>query len=138
MCNFVKPKNLKNKNIIHLCINSLIGLLFIFPVFSAQNIDLNERDSELSCNSQSITCISNINDNSEKFLPVNKSPEYFHLISFSKKFKYTSKYKFSLNHSPPDFKEFIGTETSSNNFYLESTYVNLSYLKDLKITKMLC
>lgn len=133
---------MKNKTYISFLINILVGILFSFPVFSAQG-------SIENC----------INSNNKEYYSVNQSDTfsesdyYFysanHLSNYnlsdalpSKLFKTKltagKKEKHLSDFSPLFLKDHDRHYYLSNIVFNYSLYVNLSYLKELKTTKMLC
>lgn len=131
---------MKNKTIISFCINVLVGMLFTFPVFSADNL-LNTVSSKKEFTiSGNKLCINNISDSrnkSKKEFPENKtdlknsSPKNNHAISSS----------IYLFHSSPIVQYFyhiFSDLTLPFKKNLHPDFTDISYLTELKITKMLC
>ncbi len=133
---------LKNKTFISFIINILIGILFSFPVFSAQGTAQN--------------CI---NSNEEYYFSVNQSETFSVSDCILYPEKQPCKYNLSdafpsklfktnlsagnkndhlSDHSLQLFKDFNRRYFLSDFIFKNPCYVNLSYLKDLKTTKMLC
>lgn len=130
---------MKNKKLISFCIHLLIGIIFSFPVITAESNAMFDCSSDLMIIEQgdNVSCDLFLGD---VLLQYHSKAEY--CIS-EKKF-------FSNNHtdgnsgsSTPDY-----LTAQFCNFYhcnsiqlvrnLNHTFVDLSYLKDLKTTKMLC
>ena len=133
---------MKNKTFISFLVNLLIGIIFSFPVFSSQN----SLEDFINSNQDYVVCES-----------VSET------ISFTDFYFYTAIH--FNNHHLTDalpaklFKSNLTTGNKVNHFsdstpsliknqhrvssltdiqYANSCFVNLSYLKELKTTKMLC
>ena len=132
---------MKNNSLISFRINVLVGLLFCFPVFSAEAsivISISKKESFLSCNE-----ISN-NDNAgsrNKFkidLPIWKKlireQTASENISFNKNLSYHSRDDSSLYC----YYELFSDLTFHFKKILKPVFVNISFLKELKTIKMLC
>ena len=139
--NFAKL-NLKNKTFISFCINLLIGILFSFPVFSAQSnvnlINLSKCECSIIDNE---SCLNSISDNISN--PAIAFPEQtIKKVSGSELSKKNyipgNKHNSQLNFSPPGTKEQLIPDLTQNCSNLHTTFVNLTYLKELRTTKMLC
>ncbi len=133
---------LKNKTFISFCINLLIGLLFSFPVFSAQSnvsyINITKSECSIIENEYGFKGSSENISNSDISFPkdrVLKSSE----TKLSKK-NYTpgNKDNSKTSSSPPGFREQFNIEQTNSCLYSNPDFVNLTFLKDLRTTKMLC
>lgn len=129
---------MKNKALISFCINILVGLLFSFPVFSAQNISNIKLANEISISCNEL-CINHVAGSNHK---LKKEYPKFLNLSETESVKKISHYKNSYPaHSSPQVEYYFNQYydlTSSFNAYINSTYVDLSYLTELEVTKMLC
>lgn len=131
---------LKNRILISFFINLLVGILFSFPVFSAQsNASVSYQiQSEFFVEEEIILSndfqiVGNTAIDYSKDLPVNISRNKIikrNLISGNK--------ENTKNSSPPNPVYFNILISSSTYINLNSTFVNLSFLKELRTTKMLC
>ena len=138
---FVKS-NLKNKTFISFCINLLIGLLFSFPVFSAQSNVVSVNISKSECSVIENECgfkgsSENIS-NSDISFPKDKEIKTSQAKLTKKNYIPGNKDNSKSNSSPPGFREQFNIELLNNCLYSNPDHVNLTYLKDLRTTKMLC
>lgn len=140
--NFAKSK-LKNQTLISFCINLLIGILFSFPVFSEQtgvhSVIYTEQDYQIlydeltSCSTDSdIYEITSKLCNEDTQIKISNP-----LVNKKNNFSGSNTDKSDLYTTGPCYCNFYSnTKTICNNLY--PTFVNISYLKDLRNTKMLC
>lgn len=133
---------MKNKTFISFCINLLVGILFSFPVFSAQGniayFNITKNECNVIESDFGFKNISESTGNSGKTFPDDGS------------FKITKYNLSNKNHTPgnkdnsqkifsmPGFREQFIIELAQINSYQNPFFVNLTYLKDLRTTKMLC
>ncbi|MCB0728453.1 MAG: hypothetical protein KDD00_13390 [Ignavibacteriae bacterium] len=133
---------MKNKTFISFLINILIGILFSFPVFSAQGsienyINSNEEYYVTVNQSESFSV------SESTFLP-SRQFNFYHLSdSHSSKYLKTNLTAGNKDNHLSDFSlqlyKDLNRKYFLSDFILKNPcYVNLSYLKDLKTTKMLC
>ena len=132
---------MKNKTFISFCINVLVGILFSYPVFSSQDYSCDFTiNSEESCefvNETGCINISYVNGSSTKYYPKSE-------FDISSQYKFPgncssgNKDKTKVEYSPPCFNENLTYKFFKSQFCLNPVFVNLAYLKDLRITKMLC
>ncbi len=131
---------MKNKFVLSFCINLLIGILFSFPLLS----------DSISANSQYITgecfmsgkdiCNVNITDGKDKLceeFPANdfsKSKKSFRKQLPVRKFLFQTGYG-SVYSFSPNFLIHFPSPPHNN---LQNVHADISHLKELKITKMLC
>ncbi|MBK8549742.1 MAG: hypothetical protein IPL53_01270 [Ignavibacteria bacterium] len=131
---------MKNKTVISFCINILVGVLFSFPVFSTQsnnNIlypDKSEFNIQDVKDSQQIT---NVPGSSSKYYPESTKNSIYQYKFFGNS-NSGNKEKTEFKQSNTRFKEFFKLNIFLSLIYLNPIFVNLSYLKDLRTTKMLC
>jgi len=131
---------MKNKAIISFCINILVGILFTFPLFSAHNISISvssKKELTISGNEFCINSISDSRDRSKKEFPESKTT----LMNSSVKKNYAIKKSIIPFHSPPITKYFYHIYSDLTFSYrknLHPNFTDISYLTELKITKMLC
>ena len=138
---FVKPK-LKNKTFISFCINLLVGILFSFPVFSAQGnfayFNITKNECSVIESDFGFKNISESTGNSGKTFPVERSFKITKNDHINKNYTPGNKDNSQKGYSPPGFREQFIIELTQNNSYQNPVFVNLTYLKDLRTTKMLC
>ena len=138
---FVKP-NLKNKTFISFCINLLVGILFSFPVFSAQGNIVYFNITKNECNViESDFGFKNISEstgNSGITFPVERSLKISKNDHSNKNYTPCNNDNSQKGYSPPGFREQFIIELTQNISYPNPVFVNLTYLKDLRTTKMLC
>lgn len=133
---------MKNKSFISFFVNLLIGILFSIPCFSVQSIFENQSyillEYQFQIKEFELNSISNSKEQDVKFYLKYKLYKFLH-VNFDKKV-----YDGSNNEETRIFlssKGFKGKLNSDNYFQLNKeklTYVNLSYLKELRTIKMLC
>ncbi|MEO6695856.1 MAG: hypothetical protein ABIY50_13210 [Ignavibacteria bacterium] len=129
---------MKNKAITSFCINLLVGLLFCFPVFSAQHNSTINFASEvsISCNELWINHVADSNHKLKK-----EFPKSYNLVkSKSAPKKAFDKKSFTAQHSP-HVKYYINHYSDLASLFkkhLNSFYVNQSLLTELEVTKMRC
>lgn len=138
---FVHTK-LKNRIFISFTVNLLIGILFSFPVFSSQlNVQSNVISKYTSNITESETCVAEISDNNfntSVIFPGNKATIFSKTVFIKKNSSPGNKDNTKISSSPFGFREHNALEVLSKSNNLNFTFVNLSYLKDLKTTRMLC
>lgn len=141
--NFAKSK-LKNKTLISFCINLLIGILFSFPVFSGQtgvqSVIYTEQEYQILHGELTTFSTNSDNSNATSKLYSEDTQIKIHNPIVNK--------KNNLSGSNNDKSDFYITDPCYCNLYsynsklccnnLYPTFVNISYLKDLRNTKMLC
>ena len=133
---------MKNKTSISFLINILVGILFSFPVFSAQgNAEHYINSHEYYFISASQTESLNISDC--KIKPVyhfsnNQLSDALLSILFKKNLTTCEKDDNSNDLSQRLLKDQFREYFLSDIFFKNPDFVNLSYLKELKTTKMLC
>ncbi|MEO8446109.1 MAG: hypothetical protein ABI528_01370 [bacterium] len=135
---------MKNKTLISFCINLLIGILFSFPVFSQQtgvhSVIYTEQDYQIlyneltSCSTDSdiykATSLLCIEDTQIKIQnPIVNKKNNFSGSNNDKSDFYIAGQSYCNIYSH-------NSKLCCNNLY--PTFVNISYLKDLRNTKMLC
>lgn len=138
-------QNLRNKAFISTIVNLLIGILFSFPIFSEQanaEVNLNLKKDNI--------CVSISPDHSSNLV---KGDGFFSSSNFcipSKKIITSSDNPAQKNYNPGNKdnskvsfcgsirKESGFTELVSENNCPGFTFVNLSQLKNLRVTKMRC
>ena len=138
---FVKP-NLKNKTFISFCINLLIGILFSFPVFSAQGnivyFNITKNECNVIENDFGFKNISESTGNSGITFPEDRSNNISKDNLSNKNHTPGNKDNSQKGYSPPGFREQFTIDLTQNTIYTNPFFVNLTYLKDLRTTKMLC
>ena len=127
-----------NKFIISICINVLVGILFAFPVFSAHNISnfANSKKEQISLRSQ--ICIDNFSRKGIKTGKNHFKKDYIKLFSAK---KYQAGKVTVENFSPAIinyFHQFYSDLTITFKKNLFPLYINIAFLTELKIIKMLC
>ena len=133
---------MKNNNFISFVINILIGIIFCFPVFNINNYEYNSADeinnAAVAANQTSYADISVIVGTStqffsgDKFYKVHENKIYQNdLLSGDEKNSGNIAFGNSAN---------IHNNTLSTSFtkFRNNPFTNLSYLKELRNTKMLC
>ena len=138
---FVKPK-LKNKTFISFCINLLVGILFSFPVFSAQGniayFNITKNECNVIESDFGFKNISESTGNSGITFPEDRSNNISKDNLSNKNHTPGNKDNSQKGYSPPGFREQFIIELTQFNSYTNPVHVNLTYLKDLRTTKMLC
>ncbi|MEO8209960.1 MAG: hypothetical protein ABI840_05335 [bacterium] len=133
---------MKNKIVISFLINLLVGIIFSFPIFSVQLFAQGDCISNIECmvsnDEAGSNILSDFVDNAVKHFPKHKLNNHPPPKLFKKSSSPGNIDNTKINSSPPGFKEYASPEILSNKQNFTFTFVNLSYLKDLKITKMLC
>ena len=133
---------MKNKTFISFCVNLLIGLLFSFPVFSAQSsvVTVNIVKSECSIieNEDGFKGSTGSISNSDVSFPKDRVLKTSNPGLNKKNYVPGNKDNSKTNLSPPGFREQYIVEQTTGCFYSNPDFVNLTYLKDLRTTKMLC
>ena len=129
---------MKNKALISFCINILVGLLFCFPVFSAEVISkIRYSEVNVSCNELYINNIADSKDKLKKKFPKSFNPQKRESVKENFK-SFNSSFQ---NHSSPTFNHFYhiySDLTLPFKKYLNPYFIDLSYLTELEVTKMLC
>ncbi|MDQ3019587.1 MAG: hypothetical protein M3R36_03310 [Bacteroidota bacterium] len=133
---------MKNKTLISFLINLLVGIIFSFPVFSVQLFAHGDFTSNIEivvCNDErTLEIVSDFGHVAAKLFPKEKLNSFPNPKLFKKNNSPGNTDNTRIISFPPGFREFTSSEISTTIQNLTYTFVNLSYLKDLKITKMLC
>ncbi|MEO8664164.1 MAG: hypothetical protein ABI462_01605 [Ignavibacteria bacterium] len=129
---------MKNRTFISFCINLLIGILFSFPVFSYQNnVNTSLSDCEILSTGHSYEN-SVINDGSENLIPQSKIVKHSHTRIIKRNYFAGDKDNTKENFCSPCFIELVFENNTSVAQKHYPFFVNLSYLKELRTTRMLC
>lgn len=133
---------MKNKTFISFCINLLVGILFSFPVFSAQGniayFNITKNECNVIESDFGFKNISESTGNSGKTFPEDRSYRITKYDLNCKNHTPGNKDNSQKGYSPPGFREQFIIELTQFNSYTNPVHVNLTYLKDLRTTKMLC
>ena len=133
---------MKNKTFISFCINLLVGILFSFPVFSAQGniayFNITKNECNVIESDFGFKNISESSGNSGRTFPVERSIKITKNDLSNKNYTPGNKDNSQNGYSPPGFREQFIIELTQNISYSNPVFVNLTYLKDLRTTKMLC
>ncbi len=135
---------MKNRIFISFLINILIGILFSFPVFS---MNLNVQANSISkfekriCENDII--VKNVSDNIYSYntsiiFPKVSENNFIKTKRVKKGSSPGNRDKTKINSALPEFRKSLSTGILPCISNLNPTFVNLSYLKYLRITKMLC
>jgi len=127
---------MKNKALISFCINILVALLFCFPVFSAEVLSkISAKEVNVSCNE---LCINKIADSKDKLKK--DFPKSFKPLKGSVKYYNPFNNSFPAHASLPvrHFYHLYSDLTFPFKKFLFPDFADLSYLRELKVTKMLC
>lgn len=130
--------NLRNKPYISFCVHLLIGILFSFPVFSTQG----SVDHDPSASTQYTIAddcqagyISYAEDQTGSAIQFSKSSPK---KSFDHQYFPGDKHNTSIDLNYQWHNELSSRIIAADLKYHNSGFVNISYLKDLRTTKMLC
>lgn len=133
---------MKNKTFISFCINLLIGLLFSFPVFSAQGnvntVNIAKSECNIIENESGFKGSSENISNSDISFPKDRILKTSEKELSKKNSIPGNKDNSITGSSPPGYREQLNIEQLHFSLYFNPNFVNLSYLKDLRTTKMLC
>ena len=133
---------MKNKNFISFLVNILIGIIFSFPVFSS-NISLEDYVNSnqgyvVSDNNSGNLSVSDFNFYTAKHFNIHHLSDALPAKLFKSNLTTGNKVNHFSDFTPIHLKNQFREYLLSDIYFTNSHFVNLSYLKELKTTKMLC
>lgn len=133
---------MKNKTVISFLVNLLIGIIFSFPVFSS-HISLEDyinsnQEYAVSDNNSGTVSVSDFNFYTAKHFNIHHLSDALPAKLFKTHLTTGNKVNHFSDFTPVLLRNQHREYFLSDIYFTNSHFVNLSYLKELKTTKMLC